>query len=132
MPRPSGAFVGLSGFQYAASNFDLPHVGTTPQSLRARAEEFCARRESDLSGPKAKYLERACFLGLYAYRVLRALGFHDQYAGLDFSRKVVWPVGAVLYETIFPGGVGMLAGRRLQNPLADAAPSPLRAAGGAR
>mmetsp|Transcript_123582 Transcript_123582/g.335594 ORF Transcript_123582/g.335594 Transcript_123582/m.335594 type:complete len:521 (+) Transcript_123582:25-1587(+) len=131
MPKPSGVFLGLSGFKYAVTNFDLPLTGTTPLSLKTRAEEFCTRKDSDLLGTNAKFLQRACFLGLYAYRVLRSLGFHDGYAGLDFSRKVVWPVGAVLYETIFPEGARTSAGRRLQGPR----PRPLRAhasLGGAR
>merc|ERR1712032_1723144 len=95
-------------------NFNLPLIGTTPRSLQQKAEEFCAREDSDLSGTKAKYLERACFLGWYAYHVLRALGFDDQYSGLDFSREIVWPIGAVLYETIFPRASRLLNERRLQ------------------
>merc|ERR1712217_92941 len=102
MPKGHGEVLGLSGFFYALKNLGVAPNGATPRILRDKAEAFCKKKEADLgSGDEVKFLSNACFLGYYTYHVLSALGFHDDYTSLNFSKDVTWPRGAALYETVF-------------------------------
>mmetsp|Transcript_19485 Transcript_19485/g.61288 ORF Transcript_19485/g.61288 Transcript_19485/m.61288 type:complete len:530 (+) Transcript_19485:56-1645(+) len=116
MPKASGKFVGISGFKFALLNLKLDLATATPGDLREGVRKFCGQSLSDLGG-NTKYTKYECFLGAYAYSVLRALGFGDGSTDVSFAGDYSWTLGATMYEALAPAVAarsgGPLVGRRL-------------------
>mmetsp|Transcript_19486 Transcript_19486/g.61293 ORF Transcript_19486/g.61293 Transcript_19486/m.61293 type:complete len:534 (+) Transcript_19486:49-1650(+) len=101
MTKISGKFVAISGFKFALLNLKLDLATSTPGDLRRAVKEFCGQKLSDLHG-NIKYTKYECFLGSYAYNVLRALGFSDDTTDVTFAGDYSWTLGATMYEALAP------------------------------
>jgi len=111
MTKVGGKFVGISGFKFALLNLGLDLDATTPGQLRTAVEKFCGKKFGDLGG-NTKFLKYECFLGNYAYSMLRALGFEDDSASVSFAGDYSWTLGAVMYEAFSGSSAGASPQRR--------------------
>lgn len=95
-------FVGMSGFRYAFSNYNLSLTSSTPADLDAENQKFCSTSYDDVWNIEGRYLSNQCFLGNFVYNVLtEALHFPSDTRNIVYDLEANWPLGAVLFEVLF-------------------------------
>jgi apyrase len=111
MPPVSGQFYAFAAFFYTANGLGL--VGwndakaLSPNDLSEATETFCSKDLTTAvrdSGGPMKFVQKYCFMGVYAQQRLLAMGFQQDARSVIFSRKLHglnlgFPAGAMLYET---------------------------------